>query len=261
MKFRIVLFFLGLYLSALSQERINVLLIDSLKIEDKIFYEANEHASYFSNNNVFYKRTNAKDFDYTNVSLGNLTSVDLYNPLQIVLFYKDFNTIILLDNQLSETHRINGNKLETPIYFDNVGLASRNQFWFFDFLTQKIGLYNYNTDTYKFISTPIRNKIVHYTSDYNYFYWLNEENVLSSINLFGRIKTLSNISSFDLIQLVTDGNYLYKKDSQLYYCSINPDKCYEIIFSEKSFDKFYYKNGILSIFTTNKVTNFKILLP
>ena len=59
----------------------------------------------------------------------------------------------------------------------------------------------------------------------------------------------------------TDEKYVYKKDDQLYYCTINQNKCYEIIISEKSFDKFYYKNGILSIFTADKVINYKILLP
>lgn len=261
MKFKILFFFLGLHLSILSQERLNAVFIDSLKIETKTIYEITAGATYFSSNNVFYKKTTDKEFDYTAISLGNLTSVDLYNPLQIVLFYKDFNTVVLIDNQLNETHRIDGNKLETPVNFNTVGLASRNQFWFYDFLTQKIGLYNFNADTYKFISTPIINKILDYNSDYNYFYWLDEEHLLYSITIFGKIKTIGKIPSFDLVKILPDEKYVYKKDDQLYYCTINQNKCYEIIISEKSFDKFYYKNGILSIFTADKVINYKILLP
>lgn len=260
MKFKIMLFFLVIN-SVLSQERLNAVFIDSIKTESKIFNEINKEATYYTTNNVFYKKTKLKEFDYTNLSLGNLHSIDLYNPLQIVLFYKDFNTIILLDNQLNETHRIDGNKQEIILNFENVGLASRNQIWFYDFMTQKIGLYNFNTNTYKFISTPIKNKIIYYKTDYNYFYWIDDENIFYNSSIFGKIKTLGKIPSFELIEVFDNSNYLYSLHGNLHYFNTEQNKTYEILISEKSFDNFYYKNGILSIFTPNKVINYLIQLP
>ncbi len=261
MKFKIVLFFSVLHLAVFSQERLLPVLIDSIKTENRTIYEINKEATYYSNNNVFYKKTKLTEFDYTNLSLGNLHKVDLYNPLQIVLFYQDFNTIILLDNQLNETHRIDGNKQESILNFENVGLASRNQIWFYDFMTQKIGLYDFNSNTYKFVSTPIKNKIIYYKTDYNYFYWIDEENMFYNSSIFGKIKTLGKVPPFELIEVFDTTNYLYSFQGNLYFFNTEQNKTYEISISEKSFDNFYYKNGILSIFTPNKVINYLIQLP
>jgi hypothetical protein len=69
---------------------------------------------------------------YSNKSLGAITSVDVSNPLKILLFYKDFSRIVFLDNTLSA----NGN----PIYLDEYGLEQASQvctsydngFWVFE---------------------------------------------------------------------------------------------------------------------------------
>ncbi len=261
MKFKFTIWILSLTLSIFSQEKINTTLIDSITLENKIVYEINEQGIYYNINNEFYKKTKDKEFNYTNITLGNLTSVDLYNPLQTVLFYKDFNTIILLDSQLNETHRIDGNKLETIVNFNHIGLAIQNQIWFYDTLSQKIGLYNFNTDSFKFISTPLTSKIIQHATDYNYFYWIDEDNISYTISIFGKIKTLGKLPSYDLIQILTEENYVIKEGEQLYLFKKKENKMYEINISKNSFDKFYYKNGILSIFTPKKVINYKILLP
>lgn len=256
MKFNIIFFFLIVNLFVFSQERVDGAFIDSIKTENRTIYEINKEATYYTSNNVFYKKTKLEEFDYTNLSLGNLHSVDLYNPLQIVLFYKDFNSIILLDNQLNETHQIDGNKQESILNFENVGLAGRNQIWFYDFMTQKIGLYDFNSNTYKFVSTPLKNKIIYYKTDYNYFYWVDEQNILYTCSIFGKIKTLAKLPKFDSIQIISEDSYMYLKDNTLYFFNIRTNTLKQIVISEKKIDTFYYKNGILSIFTEKKVINY-----
>ena len=39
---------------------------------------------------------------YSNKTLGHISSVDVSNPLKILVFYKDFSRIVFLDNTLSE---------------------------------------------------------------------------------------------------------------------------------------------------------------
>ena len=261
MKSKIAPIFLFIYALVLSQEKINISYLDSISCKNKTIYEINTAHIYYSKNNVFYKKSTENELTFTAISLGNLTHVDLYNPLQIVLFYKDFNTIILLDRQLNETHRIEGNKMETILNFDTVGLASQNQIWFYDFISQKIGLYQLTSNTHKFISTPLTRKIVHYSTDYNYFYWIDEENTLFRISIFGSIQSFGKVLSYDAIQILTEESYLFTRENHLYFYKGKENKQYEISISQNSFDKFYYKNGILSIFTADKVINYKILLP
>lgn len=69
---------------------------------------------------------------YSNKALGTITSVDVRNPLKIIVFYRDFSRIVFLDNTVTE----NGN----PIYLEEIDLEQTslvcasydNGFWVFE---------------------------------------------------------------------------------------------------------------------------------
>lgn len=78
----------------------------------KIINKVNINSEYFTTDNLgnvyainnkqltkFDKEGN-KICEYSNSYLGNITSVDVSNPLRILVFYKDFNQIVFLDNTL-----------------------------------------------------------------------------------------------------------------------------------------------------------------
>ena len=48
-----------------------------------------------------------KWYEYSNNRLGNISTVDVSNPQKILVFYRDFQTIVLLDNTLTEVKRLN----------------------------------------------------------------------------------------------------------------------------------------------------------
>ena len=59
------------------------------------------------------KKTPKKTFSYSNIELGKLSMVNIQNPFKIILFYADFNTAILLDNNLNElTQKLDFTKVE-----------------------------------------------------------------------------------------------------------------------------------------------------
>lgn len=43
-----------------------------------------------------------RQFTYSNNILGEITSVDVFNPMKIVVFFKDFSKVVVLDNTLTE---------------------------------------------------------------------------------------------------------------------------------------------------------------
>lgn len=244
------------------QVSINSIFIDSLSIKaDNYFGKDNLKNDYFTFKNAIKKRSTIQEFEYQNLSLGNIEKLCISSPLQVVVFYEDFNVLVLLDNQLNETQQINGNKFETPIKIEAFGLASQNQVWLYDGFLQKISLYNFKSNTNKIISTPFTSKIKNYSSDYNYFYWIDETNTLSSISLFGKIKNLGIIPEYDFIQIIDASKIIYSKDNNLFYYNLENLSEKKIDLNEKSFDNFFYTNGILSIFTNNKIINLKIDLP
>lgn len=74
---------------------------------------------------------------YSSSAYGPLYSVDASNPLNVLLFYKDFNTIVALDNELSE---MGVYQMAFRGYTDigAVGYAQDNNFWIFDNTTLQL---------------------------------------------------------------------------------------------------------------------------
>lgn len=213
---------------------------------------------YYIKNNSLFKTKEKESFEYKNVSLGEITKVDLLNPLTIILFYENFNTAVLLDNQLNEMQKINLSENPTPIMAGAIGLASQNQLWVYNNLTQQIGLFNFLKNEYKTISIPFVKNLKKYQTDFNIFYWIDEENNWYSCNLFGKITLKGKIPPFDSIELISEDKYLFSKENTLFYVDTEKDLKFEIEILEKTFKNFYYKDQILSIFTNQLITNFKI---
>lgn len=72
-----------------------------------------------------------------NKPLGNITSIDVSNPLKILVFYKGFSTIVVLDRFLTTINTINLQKLNM---FDVSVVTSSydNNIWLFDEIENKI---------------------------------------------------------------------------------------------------------------------------
>jgi len=83
---------------------------------------------------------------YSNSYLGNIFSADVSDPLRILLFYKDFNQIMFLDNTLAG--------IKSPIILDDLGIeqvrvacSSKNGgFWIFNDQTYQLMHYDRNLE-------------------------------------------------------------------------------------------------------------------
>lgn len=217
--------------------------------------------NYYIKENVFIKEKDAQVWEYKNVALGKITSVDFVNPLQLVVFYEDFNTIITLDNQLNEIQKLNLFDSDNTIFASKIGLAAQNQFWIYNSLTQQVMLFDYLKKTSKSIGNPIQGDIQYTQSDFNNFYWVDEINNWYSTDIFGKVTLLANIPPFEKIQIIDNEKLLFSRDNVLYCLNNVTKSVYEIEIVEKSFENYYYKDQILAIFTNQQIKNFKIKLP
>lgn len=217
---------------------------------------------YSLKNNVLSKTKDKESFEYKNISLGKPTKIDFQNPLKIMLFYENFNTIILLDNQLSETQKINLSENNLPITATAAGLASQNRLWIYNSLTQQIGLFDYLKNSFQLITPPFEGNIKHYESNFNSFQWIDEQLNWYSCDVFGKISNQGKVLHFDQIQISTDQKIIiYKASGKIFLQDWNTNSVYTIENVEKSFKNFFYKNQILSIFTNQEITNYKIITP
>lgn len=263
----LILLFIACSFSAVSaqNQKIKASLISSFTadVDDFLGYDSFGF-SYHIKNNVFKKFKGNEIFEYKNVSLGNITKVDILNPLKIVLFYEDFNTVVLLDNQLNKMTEINFLQNSTPIVIPAIGMSTQNQLWVFNTLNQQIGLFDYLKNEYKTVSTPLTDGIKYYQTDFNSFFWIDKKNNWFSCDIFGKTTALGKVPDFDKIEILNDHQYIFSKANLLYFkdiSSANSDRVSEIEILQKSFDKFCYKDQILSIFTAKEITNYKIVTP
>ncbi len=68
---------------------------------------------------------------------GQLHTMDVTNPLNILLFYKDFSTLVMLDRFLSQRSTIDLRKLNI-LEVSAVGLSNDNNIWLFDAINNKL---------------------------------------------------------------------------------------------------------------------------
>jgi hypothetical protein len=119
---------------------------------------------------------------------GNITSVDVSNPLKIILFFKDFSAMLILDNMLNPSGDI--------IALENLGIpraggvcrAFDNGFWIFD--TDKIQLQRFSNGSEvisqsgnlnQLISNPIKLKDMKEAN--NKVYLLNQDSCLFQFDI------------------------------------------------------------------------------
>jgi len=259
----LVLLFTFIYSPAFSQElTIPVKLLSNSKAGPERFIGTDAFGwNYTTLENEFRKEKDGRTLKYKNVALGEIYRVDLQNPLQIVLFYRKFNTVVLLDNQLNETSQFNFSTLpEQELIVEAAGLASQNRLWLYDVTTQQIGLYDTSRGTFRTITPPFNDGIKYYQSDYNYFYWIDTTSKCFVVNLFGNVSFLGNIPDFNTVQLLSSTEVLMSSDDALYMYNLATQSTQKIDIVEKSFTGFYYKDQILSIFTNSEIIQYKITL-
>ena len=101
---------------------------------------------------VLYKEGGDGSFSFNDFQLGRLSSVDILNPLKVVLFYEDTNTVLLLDNRLNVIERIAFNNLMDFINVGNATNAGNSNLWIFNVDSQQLELFNYITNIKNVVS-------------------------------------------------------------------------------------------------------------
>lgn len=209
---------------------------------------------YFSTSNNLYKSNEKDTLNYTNNKFGKITGVETFNMLQTLVFYKQNNAFVLLDAQFNEI----SSTIFSEINCEFIKPASQNELWFYDSWSQQIGLYNLNSQKNKFLSNPINKAIKYSHSDYNYLYWIDIENEIYSINKFGKIASLGKMKPFEKVIFSDKKDLIYLKDDNLFYYSVDNQASMNITVDEKMIQNFFYKDGILSIFTNYQLCTYQI---
>ncbi len=211
-----VCFVLSFSTTLFCQEIKEVSLIKATKLKTDNFIGIDDFgAIYHIKNNVLYKKTDTNTISYNNLQLGNLSNVDILNPLEITVFYTDFNTVIKLDNTLNEIIKIDFNQTKT---FKNVQFATTaisKNIWIFNTDLQQLELFNHQTKKSFPIHQPLAKSVIVQKSNYN-FCWLLTKTQLFHYNNYGSLINKIPMENFeDFCQ--SNGNIILKKKNKLFF--------------------------------------------
>lgn len=216
---------------------------------------------YYEKNNVLIKENKTIKWVYQNNSLGKISSISFQNPLRILVFYEEFNTVLFLDSQLNEIQKIDFSSIENPLIVSKVGMATQNQIWLFDAALNQLFLYNYVTSIRTKVCQPVQNKWLYYQSNFTNFYWVSDKNEWESCSIIGKNQVIKKLPNWNKIQFIDEDFFLYKINSDLFLSAITKGETYQIENVDNSLTDLYWRDQILSIFTNQQITNYKITLP
>jgi hypothetical protein len=119
-------------------------LVSETTLDTDRFLGADELGNlFYMQDQVLYRKSGSRTFSFSNFDLGRISQVDVTNPFKILLFYKEFNSVIILDNNLNElSERID---FTQETLFNNVlfvANSSQNNLWLYAD-DNKLHLYNY----------------------------------------------------------------------------------------------------------------------
>ncbi|VAV85252.1 FIG00650156: hypothetical protein [hydrothermal vent metagenome] len=246
MKF-IKFFILLLSSSVIAQVTVTAKFIkkEALKV-DKVVDVDNFGTTYYINNSTFYLQVKNKTINYSNVQLGKITSANTFNPLKINLFYKDFNSVIVLDNRLAEIVKVDFNFLQPFRNLTHISTANNNAIWLFDQNTQQLELFDYLSRKTISKTLPIDDTIIDITSNYN-FCWLMSSTFIYAYNYFGSLIYKIPNNGYTSIK-VSHENLFLLKENQLFYKAKNTNKVEAIKLPQLLINQFLVTNETLYIY-------------
>ncbi|MCC1483827.1 hypothetical protein [Winogradskyella immobilis] len=244
--------------SIYAQEQIETAFIDSTHFEaDEIFGVDTFSTTYFSDkNNSFFKKTTDTTISYSNFQLGKITSANAFNPLKINLFYRDFNTVVIVDNRLAEVFRIDFNTL---LEYRNVSFVSTgfdNTIWIFNQDLQQLELYDYLSGKTRLKTVPLQTRVLDLKSDYNYCYLLTESHLYVYSYFGSLIRKIKNDGYTEMA--FSKAHLVLKKDNNLFLLSKNDTEIHPIKSDNLLINQFLVTNETLYIYNREKLSRYQL---
>lgn len=160
---------------------------------------------------------------YSNLQLGSITSIDVTNPLKILVYYRDFQQIVFLDNQLSVNSDVVSLEALGYEQTDLVCASANNSFWIYN--KQNNELLRFNENSKKIAFTGNLKQILrtdlnpNFLIEHNGYVFLNCPEigiyVFDIFGTFSKVISLKNLKNFQVAETII----YFKNDSS--FCSYN----------------------------------------
>lgn len=216
---------------------------------------------YTFRNSVLTKRDSIREYVYQNTDLGPPSSIDVQNPLKPLLYYRDYNIAIQLDNLFNEKELINLQNTDANLVSASVFNASQNCLWLCNETDQKI--YRYEIKSRKLIplTQSLRFNLKWFAADLNYFYFLDNDSYIWRVNFFGNLVSDFQIKEFDQLLLLDDVGWIYSLNNSIFCYNQKNKQIKKLDLPINNFQSFAVKGQFLAIFTNNEIKVYYLNIP
>lgn len=254
---QLILLFFCFSTALFSQEKINATFIKATEVQlQSIAGIDNFGILYLVNDRVFHKINSDKDITYSNVQLGDISSADAFNSLKINLFYKNFNTAIILDNRLAEIYRIDFNTIQPYKNVSRISTGADTTLWIFNTDLQQLELFDYKINKTRATALPIASNLLAMVSNYNYC-WLLTDKFLYQYNYVGSL--IRKIKNEGFTEVSEDNeNLVLNKNDRLFYLPKNSEKFLPILLNGLLINQFLVTNETLYIYDSKKLHQYQL---
>ena len=183
---------------------------------------------------------------FSNKRYGKISFIDATNPLKILVYYKDFQQIVFLDNQLTGSNN--------PISLERLGheqtslvcSSMNNSFWLYN--NQNNELVRYSKELQPLVKTGNLKQILqsdikpNFIKEHNGYLYLNCPSfgilVFDIYGTFNKTIPLKNLTEFDVV----NGNIFYFENKTLKEYQLQTFNTVEKTFSDTLIKTVYWNN-------------------
>ncbi len=167
---------------------------------------------YYIKERTLFKKSRTETFQFKDFQLGAIGEVDLLNPLKVTVFFPDYQTAVILDNNLNEIRRIPF-AMEPPyLNIKNATTANDNRLWVFNEDNQQLAIFNYREKTNHLLSRPIAETYMTHKSNFNFCYVLTKKQ-LRLYNIYGSMLHSISSNGIQKMTLSNDKILIMRNDS------------------------------------------------
>ena len=254
--------FILFFASSAAFSQSNFSLIKTIDAESDFFTSDNQGNVYAVKGNELtkYDKTGKLLYKYSNKNFGNISFVDASNMLRVLVFYKDFLQVVLLDNTLSITG--------DPINIEKIGFqqtqlacsSHNNGIWIYD--QQNFELIRFDNDMLKTQQTGNLTAALNvelqpdFMLEYDNKVYLNNPSTgILIFDVYGTYYKTIPVKNAKAIEPVGDWVYYMENDKVKAY-NVKSTEEKEFNMPSEKFDNFRIELNVLMLHTPTSISLF-----
>lgn len=210
----------------------------------------------FIKNNEITKKTKLKTYTFKDPFLGEIDRYDERNPLQQLVFYKNIQQIVLLDNQLSIKEKMVLADRFPEIDAAYASLTAQASIWIFDQASKRWCIISSRKEYPQFISNPITD-YTFLTTDGNFSYW-QKNDVVYGIDIYGKVIPQKNLSENAKLLATNNDLMVYILNNKLFLFNTKQNKTEQLTEITSTVSAVFFNAKILSVLTAEKMYLYQI---